>query len=199
MRHRAWQGIGVMALFLLGTGLSRAGVQGRQDVFWVGTEKWQLRTIDGEACLVESQWFRNDRLPKTEAFPWYISTPTITDAKGRFLASDPEGRRPTVQLVERKGANTRWVFLIDTRLRPGRAKDEGLSNNHLDKGPSGYTFRVKLAEGPFAGWYLAAGEPVTKKNRAGKEVEVRPLKLVKDVREATDFTYIVTNYYVDHK
>jgi hypothetical protein len=198
MKQHVWQVFGAAALLLTGIGLAQAGVQRREQVYWVGTGAWQLRTFGGEVCLVKSHWFRNDRLPKSESFPWFISTPTIKDAKGRFLASDPDGRSPSVHLVDKKGANARWAFLIGSHLSPGRATDEGRSNSHFKKGPSGFTFRVKQAEGPFAGWYLAAGEPVTKKDTDGKEIKVRPLKLVKDVREATVFTYIETNYYVGH-
>lgn len=196
MKQRAWQGSGAIVLLFLGSQPVQAGIQVRDRICWVGTGDWQLREVGGEICLVPCRWNRNDRFPSDREFPWQISTPTIKDPNGHLLASDPAGRKPSVHLVDKKGTNTRWVFLIDLRLSPGRAKGE---EPGMKAGPSGFTFRVKQAEGPFEGWYLAAGEADTRTDGDGKEITVRPVKLVKDVREATTFTYIETNYFVDHK
>src|SRR5262249_13578366 len=124
-------------------------------------------------------------------------------------ASDPEGRTPLVRLVSDKGANARWVFEFVSRLHPGEAKGESKGVS-LKEGPSGFTFRVKAAEGPFKGWYLAAeelaagqkgrgGQEVGRKGRKGQDPRLRRLRLVRAVKGATVFTYIDENYFVDHR
>jgi hypothetical protein len=184
-RRVAWHLLALATAFLT-TGVAEAAVQGRDTVCWLGTGGWQLTEKEGEACLVESRWDRTDRLPRDRRYAWYVSAPTIKGQSGKYLGGDPEGRRPSVRLLADKGATTRWVFEIVSTLQPGRSKEEP----KLDEGPSGFTFRVKMAEGRFKGWYLAAED----EGRAP-----RRLKLVRDVKEATVFTYIEENLYVDHK
>jgi hypothetical protein len=71
----------------------------------------------------------------------------------------------------------------------------------MKEGPSGFRFRVLVAEGLFKGWYLAAEETASepKEEGKGKGPAVRRLKLVRERRDATVFTYIEENYFVDHK
>ena len=197
MNHRvAWQLMGLVAVFLLGPGNSRAAVQGRDAVYWLGTGDWQLCEKKGDVYLVESHWDKSDRLPKDKRHGWHVSAPTIKGQSGKCLGSDPEGRNPSVHLVSDKSANTRWAFEFVSTLQPGRSKEE----RHLKQGPSGCTFRAKMAEGPFKDWYLAAGELTAEQNEPkGTEPASKRLKLVRDVKEATIFTYIEENYYVDHK
>jgi hypothetical protein len=200
MRQRvAWQLAGVAVVFLSAAGTSLAAVQGRDRVCWLGTGDWQLCEKDGGVCLVESHWDRSDSLPQNQWYPWYVSAPTIKAASGKFLASDPAGRDPSVSLAGEKGANTRWVFEFVSQLRPGRAKGQSKGDS-FQEGPSGFTFRVKAAEGPFQDWYLAAEEGGSgPEKRKGDGPVSRPLKLVPDVKKATAFTYIEENYYVGHK
>jgi hypothetical protein len=66
------------------------------------------------------------------------------------------------------------------------------------EGPAGFTFRVKLADGPFKDWYLAAEERGVEP-KDGEEPVRRRLKLVRHVKEATVFRYVETSYFVDHK
>jgi hypothetical protein len=195
MKQRvAWQLVGVAAVLLAGSGASRAAVQVKDRVYWLGISDWQLCPTAGGVYLVASQWHQSDRYRGDKSRQWYVSAPTIKAANGKFLASDPAGRNPTVHLVTKKGANTRWVFELQTRFSPGPAKEEFRST--LKEGPSGFTFRVKVAEGPFKGWYLAAGKPTKRK---GEKTAVRPLKLVRGVKNATVFSYIEANYFVEHK
>jgi hypothetical protein len=199
----AWRLAGLAAVCLSGAGICRASVQARDTVCWLGTGDWQLREKAGEVLLAKCRWDRSARLPKDKRHLWYVSAPTIRAESGRFLASDPEGRSPTVRLVDDQGAHTRWVFEFVSHLRPGPAKDA----KGLKEGPAGFTFRVKAAEGPFKGWYLAAEDPPAAKNAGkgqdagrkegeGRESSWRRLRLVRDVREATVFTYIEVNYFV---
>ncbi len=196
MRQRlACQLVGLVALLLPAAATSWAAVQGRDRVYWLGTEDWQLCEKAGGACLVKGRRPKEDSLPRDDSRRWHVSAPIIQAESGLFLAGDPAGRDPSVCLVRRKGANTRWTFEFVLRLDPGYSKAE----RRLQEGPSGFTFRLKAAEGPFRNWYLAAGEATADAGRRTGEAAVRPLKLVRDVKEATVFTYIEENYYVDHK
>jgi hypothetical protein len=127
-----------------------------------------------------------------------VSTPTIKASSGKFLAGDPAGRNPTVHLVANpRGGSARWVFEFVSRLAPGSSREE---RGRFREGPAGFTFRVKMAAGPFKDWYLAAGDPAPgPKTAQGEKTVRRPLKLVKSVKDATVFSYIEENYFVDHK
>ncbi len=193
MKQRTvWQLTALAAVLLGLAGTARAAVQGRSGVYWLGSGDWQLRELDGEACLVPSRLPRSGwPPPEKTGHEWTVSTPTIKSKSGKFLACDPEGRSPSVQLVKEKGANTRWTFDILSNLNPGASREE---RGRFKEGFNGFRFRVQMAEGPFKGWYLACEEP-----QEGKETAPRRLKLVRDGRDATVFTYIETNYFVDHK
>jgi hypothetical protein len=188
-----WKLAGLAAVVLLGPGTVSAGVQGREGVYWLGTGDWQLCARNGEAVLVASGWRKSwsGWLPEDRRNEWHVSTPTIKSKDGKFLASDPEGRTPSVRLVKDKGANTRWAFDILADVTPGRGDAD---ETKFKVGASGFRFRVLAAEGPFKNWYMAAEEP-----QQGQGAATRRLKLVRDVKKATVFTYIEENYYVDHK
>jgi hypothetical protein len=191
MRHVVWPLLGLAALVLVEAGSAQAAVQGKCPVYWLGTGDWQLREKAGGVYLVECPLPAKDWLLDENRWEWHVSAPTIQSQTGKFLASDPEGRNPSVHLVAEKGAHTRWVFEFVDRLSPGPSKEEG---GRFREGPAGFTFRVKLADGPFKDWYLAAEVP---KDR--KEPARRRLKLVRHVKEATVFRYVETSYFVDHK
>jgi len=63
----------------------------------------------------------------------------------------------------------------------------------MKEGPEGFSFRVQAAEGEFKNWYLAAEE--IPKDREGAK---RRLKLVRSKKQATEFEYVQTCYYVHH-
>jgi hypothetical protein len=182
----------VVAVLPALAGFSRASFQAVDRAYWLGVGSWQLCEKDGTVCLVMSAWDHRFTIPDEEAKQWVVSVPTIRDAKGKYLASDPAGRSPSVRLVEKAGDNTRWVFEIVKRLEPGREIVEGKG---FKSGPSGFTFRVKMDAGPFKGWYLAAEEEKPRGEKPG----VRAVKLVRGVKQATVFTYIEANYYVGSK
>lgn len=195
-QRMAWRLAGLAAVLLAAAGVARAAVQGRDTVCWLGTGNWQLREKAGDVFLAPARWDRSDRMPDKQRSRWYLSAPTIRSESGRFLAADPEGRAANVRLAREKGPHTRWAFEFVSQLRPGAAKDE----RHLKEGPAGFTFRVKVAEGPLRDWYLAAEGPAAgPEGGRGLGPAVRRLRLVPDVRKATVFTYIETNYFVDHK
>jgi hypothetical protein len=192
MKQRtAWQLAGLAAVLLGSVGSARAAVQGRSDVGWLGSGDWQLREQDGEACLVPSRFPKSGWPPPEKRHEWTVNTPTIQGKSGKFLGIDPEGRTASVLLVKDKGVNTRWTFDIVSNLKPGPSTEE---RGRFKEGHEGFRFRVLVAEGPFKGWYLACEEPPE-----GKETAPRRLKLVREAREAILFTYVDTNYFVDHK
>jgi hypothetical protein len=200
MKQRVvWQ-LGLAVVFLTGVGTSRAGVQGHVTVCWLGTKDWQLREKKGKVYLVEYDWqgvaarIENKPSDAFKSYQWHVSAPTIHSQSGKFLGNDPEGRTPSVCLVKDKGANTRWAFVIVDYISPGHGRSIG--ERELKVGPSGFQFRAKMTDGPFKNWYLAAEEP---NERKGDGPGTRRLKLVRDVKEATVFSYIDANYYVDHK
>ena len=197
-RQGAWQFVGLTAFLLSATAVGRAAVQCREGIYWLGTGKWQLCSDGDRVYLVQSHGNRSDRYRGDKSRWWFVSTPTIKADSGKFLAGDPAGRNPTVHLVAKpRGASERWVFEFVIRLEPRIAKGEC---PRFREGLSGFTFRVKKAAGPFKNWYLAAGEPAPgPKNARGEKTVRRPLKLVRSIRDATVFSYIEENYFVDHK
>jgi hypothetical protein len=198
MKRVTWQRASLAAVLLLAAGVATAGDQAREGVYWLGTGDWQLCERDREAVLRASGWRKGKSgwVPADSRDEWYVSAPTIKSKSDKFLGSDPDGRTPSVQLVKDKGANTRWVFDIVANISPGHG-NEGVQ---YKVGPSGFRFRVKMDEGPFKGWYLAAEETATepKEEGKGKGPATRRLKLVRAARDATVFTYIEENYFVKH-
>jgi hypothetical protein len=194
--QKAWQ-LGLVAVVLAGAGTLSAAFQGQDTVCWLGTGDWQLREEEGNLCLVECHWSRTEKLPMEKRYEWYVSAPTIKSRSGKYLAGDPEGHEHTVYLAAANGANTRWVFEIVSTFVP--EPSEKRADRGVKKGPSGFAFRVKMAEGRLKGWYLAAEElTMEQKERKGDGLATRRLKLVSEVKEATVFTYIEDNYYVAH-
>jgi hypothetical protein len=193
MKQRVVWPFGLAVVFLAGAGISSAGAQKRATVCWLGTGNWQLREREGKVCLVACSWQNSAALPEEERQQWQVSAPTIKSPGGKFLGSDPTGRTPSVGLVKDKGANTRWAFAIVGKVRPGHG-NEGVQ---YKVGPSGFRFRVKMAQGPFEGWYLAAKEAA--EPQEGQRAATRGLRLVRDASDATVFTYIEANYYVHRR
>jgi hypothetical protein len=188
MTRVAWQPVGLAGVLLLAAGTSQAAVQGRDSVCWLGTGRWQLRQKGGEVYLVECPLPRRDWLPREKRHRWHVSAPTIKAESGKLLGYDPKGRDPSVRLVSEKGASSRWVFEVVSRLRPGPAREE----RGMKEGAAGFTFRVMAAEGPYRHWYLAAEAPSPRQTH-------RRLKLVRHRKNATVFEHVRDNYFVDHK
>ena len=182
-RRLAWHLAGVTAM-LLAAGGAGAAVQGKKHLCALSVGGWQLSEKDGRAYLAEAR--------RGKAEKWYVSAPTVTDQGGRALSADPKGRSPSVHLVRDKGPHTRWTFEVLTHFHPRPARDEP----RLKEGVSGIQFKLRVAGGPYKGWYVAAeGQEKGK----GRDRVLRPLKLVKDRSEAAVFTYVEVKYEVDHK
>jgi hypothetical protein len=194
MKRRVMWQFGLAVVLLAGAGTTRAGIQVRATVCWLGTGNWQLREKEGDVYLVACRWQRSAALPEAKRHQWQVSTPTIESQSGKFLASDPKGRTPSVYLVKHKGVNTCWTFDIVANIRPRPSSE----SEKCKEGPSGFRFRVKMAKGPFKNWYLAAKE-ATAEPQESQGAATRSLKLVRDAKDATVFTYVEENYSVEHK
>jgi hypothetical protein len=181
----------VAAAFLALAGGVQAGVQAREYVCSLDVGGWQLCEKDGRVYLAPpGPGMRGRGMGQ-----WYVSAPTVKDQKGRLLAADPRGRSPSVRLVRDRGDHAQWTFQITTLLLPRRYRGSGLK-----EGPSGIHFKLKMAGGPFKGWYLGAEAPPERRKEAkGREPRLRALKLVKDRRQAAVFTYVEVRYRVDHR
>jgi len=168
------------AVTLMAAGAAGASIQVRQSVGWLGEGDWQLRQEKGEVYLVKSRYKGGARVTHT----WAVSNPTIKGPGGRLLGYDAKGRDPKARLVKKagKGDATRWSFEAVSYISPKRSKSD-----RIRVGPSGMTFRVRAAEGPCKGWYLA-----TKADGKDKKA----LVLVRARKDAAVFTYIEEYYYV---
>lgn len=194
----------------IAAGVVLAGYQVKRQVGKICVGDCQLETRDGRLGLA-----------RCDSGRWSASAPTIMDAKGRYIAIDPEGKSPTIHLVKEKGSHGNWAFEFTHKLEPGKAgSNEGKSNAHLLVGKSGFGFKMKVADdGPFKNWYIGLDPmmPDTKVNSASvddpksalspSEVKSnlenaptwRALKLVQDPKAAVKFEYIDTEYEVGHK
>jgi hypothetical protein len=179
MRRAVWQSA-LLASVFLGVGGALASVQVRKTVCSLGLGEWSLCAKDGHVCLVK---VARDKAPR-----WHVTAPTIKDEKGRFLACDPAGKPPTLHLVNDRTPHTQWAFEITARIGPEEVEaGKGVS---MKRGDAGFRFKLRMEQGPFKGWYLAAGDvPEGQEKRGGRE-PTRPLQLVRDARDAAEFTYV---------
>jgi len=130
---------------------------------------------------------------KVKSGIWQASAPTIADPQGRYFSVDPDGQETTLRLVKENGPHANWAFEFGEKWEPTRSN---ISKRQVFwEGPSGFKFKMKVAEGPFKDWYVAV-EPLSDEAQEDpdKEPEWRPLKLVKDPKQALEFRYDDTNY-----
>jgi hypothetical protein len=119
-----WPLILVAVILLADRGTSQAADQAIDRVYWLGIEGWQLCPKKDGVYLVKTPWDKSERFQGDKAAKWTVSAPTIKAGNGKFLASDPAGRKPSVHLVANKGVNTRWAFEFVIRLRPKYVKED---------------------------------------------------------------------------
>jgi hypothetical protein len=182
--------LGFVVCLTLGVGQTMAGHQVKKHVGALSCEGLQLKSQDGQLGLA-----------KTDSEIWFVSAPTITDAKGLFLCGDPEGKAPTVHLDKERGSYGNWAFEFSEKWQPEKAGlKEGRSNAHLLAGKSGFRFKMKLADGPFKNWYLGVAPLPAEAKRDPEKVQAwRPLKLVQDPKSAAVFDYCEAQFEVGHK
>jgi hypothetical protein len=171
-------------------GMTMAGHQAKKHIGALSCEGLQLNARDGQLGL-----------SKTDSGIWFVSAPTITDAKWLYLCGDPEGKAPTVHLAKDRGSYGNWAFEFSEKWQPEKAGiKEGRSNADFLVGKSGFRFKMKLADGPFKNWYVGVDPLPADAKRDPKKVPAwRPLKLVQDPKSAAVFDYHEEQYDVGHK
>jgi hypothetical protein len=96
---------------------------------------------------------------------WEISSPTLCSRSG-YLAYDTSGKSPKVTFRQNKTPGTEWLFL---EVEPfHRSEPMGQRGGYyVSEEQTGYTMKIRAAEGSFKGWYLARvdGSLVLVKNR----------------------------------
>jgi hypothetical protein len=84
---------------------------------------------------------------------WEISSPTLCSSSG-YLAYDASGKSPKVTFRREKGPGTEWFFFEVLHFK--RQVSMGRSEFwYISEEQTGYTMKIRAAEGPFKGWYLA--------------------------------------------
>jgi hypothetical protein len=83
---------------------------------------------------------------------WTISSPTLCSKSG-YLSYDVTGKSPKVTFQKTQGPHSTWTF-VEKRLYQEEFLDQG-SKRGTDREVTGYSLKLRAAEGPYAGWYLA--------------------------------------------
>jgi hypothetical protein len=182
--------LGCLVYLTIGVGLTSAGFQVKKHIGALRCEGLQLKSQDAQLGLA-----------KTGSGIWFVSAPTITDAKGLFLCGDPEGKSPTVHLARERGSYGSWAFEFSEKWQSEKAgPQEGKSNANFLVGKSGFRFKMKLADGPFKNWYIGL-DPLPEEAQGDPKIVSawRPLKLVQDSKSAAVFDYHEEQYEVGHK
>ncbi len=175
------------ALAMIACGIALAGYQIKEKVCKLTCEGWQLQEKDGLLGLAQ-----------IDSGKWFASAPTITDSKNRYISGDPEGKSPTLHLVEKKNPHINWAFDFSKQWKPVLGEMSG-GSRYL-QGNSGFRFKMKLSEGPFKDWYVAV-DPISpeEKSYPTKVATWRPLKLMQDAKDAAELEYVDTFYDEGHK
>jgi len=85
---------------------------------------------------------------------WEISYPTLRSPSGLYLAYDASGKSPKVTFRREKGPGTEWSYAELKHFK----RYEGMGTEdyyYVSEEQTGYTMKIRAAEGPFKGWYLA--------------------------------------------
>lgn len=177
----------MFALVTIACGILLAGFESKKTICKLFIEDWQLQEKDGRLGLA-----------KVDSGKWFASAPTITDSDNRYISGDPEGKSPTVHLVEKKNPYVNWAFTFTERLEPVKT---GNRRSEHREGPSGFRFQMQMTEGPYKDWFVAV-DPLPEsipQQEAPKTPAWRPLKLVRDAKQAATFTYHEVDYGNYHK
>ena len=169
---------------------SVASVQVKRRINRISTGPWVLTNESGAPGLTQKLEGKSNEKNRV----WLVSAPTIQTADGKYLSGDPAGKEPSVSMVDKKSDFTEWEFELGTVLSP-KEYDEPRQGT-FRTGDSGFEFRIKLANGPYKDWYVSVADLTEEQSKNPREVELRPLILTKDVRNATRFTYVEISYSV---
>ena len=156
----------------------------------------QLAEQDGRLILITG---RNGIAPRLDgvalAATWKISSPYLQSG-GKFLAMDQSETGVKVYLAAKKDETTKWVIEVLKTTSPQSAK----SSPRMLEGTSASRFRLKVFEGHYKGWYLAAKEPTEEQANAAVSIPMNlDFHVVQNPKQALTFDYVDTSYSVHHK
>jgi len=84
---------------------------------------------------------------------WEISSPTLCSRSG-YLAYDGSGKSPKVTFQREKGPGTEWLFVELAHFTDEKPMGQR-GGYYISEEQTGYTMKIRAAEGRFKGWYLA--------------------------------------------
>jgi hypothetical protein len=88
---------------------------------------------------------------------WEVSSPTVKGPSG-YLTYDASGKSEKVKFRMEKGPGTRWSFVETAGFKHTQGLGpSGRKKDYIYEEQTGYTMKIRAAEGPFEGWYLARG------------------------------------------
>jgi len=122
---------------------------------------------------------------------WRVGTPYL-ESGGKFLTLEQTEQGIDLSLGP-KGDSARWVIEV---LQIKSLKSDGKNR----EGNSGAVFRLRVFDGRYKGWYLAATE--LNKEQLNSPLNaplVREFRVVEDPKMALSFDYVDTSYSVHHK
>lgn len=146
--------------------LSASIVVGSRPAYRLEIGKLPIGMRDGRPCVADR-----------DGGIWRVGAPYVTWQNGTYplyLAYDLAGKDPTLRLTKDKGEHVEWSIVVGKRwyASVGGPREELTS---------GYELKLRAANGPYRGWYVAAA-PAAKGD--GKPPAPRPLVLVPDARNA---------------
>lgn len=122
---------------------------------------------------------------------WRVGTPYL-ESGGKFLTLDQTEQGINLSLSQ-KGDSARWVIDV---LQTKSLKSDGKNR----EGNSGAVFRLRVFDGRYKGWYLAATELNEEQlNSPLNAPLIREFRVVEDPKMALSFDYVDTSYSVHHK
>ncbi|MFO1045017.1 MAG: hypothetical protein U0941_24855 [Planctomycetaceae bacterium] len=166
------------------------GIQRSSYIGSIKTEDGEfLAEKDGRLVLVKKPE-RNQINGLSLRGSWKVNTPYI-ESGGKFLTQEQTEQGVNLSLGE-KGDSARWGIEI---LKIKSLESDG--KNRI--GSSGALFRLRVVEGRYKGWYIAANEPSEELKTTSNASSIREFRVVENPKMALTFDFIDTHYSVIHK
>lgn len=125
-------------------------------------------------------------LSATDSSRWDVSAPYVVSRRGGYCAYDLAGKSPNVIVLKEKGRAAEWLFEIERRVFPNTKGGKNEQRNGGEWGKQGMSFRMKAANGEYAGWYLAGQDDGA-------------VRLVRDRKDASLIFYFEEDCEIGHK
>ena len=166
------------------------GIQRSSYIGSIKTEDGEfLAEKDGRLVLVK-KLERNQIKGLSLRGSWKLNSPYL-ESGGKFLTLEQTDQGVNLSLGE-KGDSARWgIEVVLTR------KLESDGKNRI--GTSGALFRLRVVEGRYKGWYIAAKEPGEEPKTTSNASIIREFRVVENPKMALTFDFIDTHYSVIHK